>query len=136
MNKIEEEIKLKLAKSQAFLSEVDVLLKNKFYNTAINRLYYSCFHVTKALLLTKNLAPKSHSGVGILLQKEFVQKNNFEIGQASFFSKLMGERNETDYSDFLIADEDDVLEYFEPAKEYVQYTTALVNKYLDDENAE
>lgn len=43
MTKKLEEIKLKLRKSKAFLNEVDVLIENKFYNTAINRLYYSCF---------------------------------------------------------------------------------------------
>ena len=43
-------IQLKLAKANSLLAEVDVLVHHKFYMTAINRLYYGCFHVTKALI--------------------------------------------------------------------------------------
>lgn len=63
MNRKDETIRLKLLKSQSLLAEVAVLMAHKFYVSAISRLYYSCFHATKALLLTKDLLPKTHSGV-------------------------------------------------------------------------
>jgi uncharacterized protein (UPF0332 family) len=62
MTEKEEAISLKLKKADALMSEIPVLLQNQFYDTAINRIYYSCFHATKALLLTKDLTPKTHSG--------------------------------------------------------------------------
>ena len=46
-----QSIQLKLRKAKALLSEADILFQNKFYSTVINRLYYSCFHATKAILL-------------------------------------------------------------------------------------
>lgn len=46
-------IELKIEKCRMLLKEVAVLMDNKFYNAAINRLYYSCFYITRALLLTK-----------------------------------------------------------------------------------
>jgi len=110
---------------------VDVLIENKFYNTAINRLYYSCFHVTSAFLLSKNFAPKTHSGAGTLLQKEFVQKGLFDLQHASLFSKLMNERHESDYGDYLIIDEKDIDEFLEPSKQYVGYVSKLVEDYLE-----
>ena len=67
MNNKDSSIRLKLSKSKALLAEVDVLVGHKFYITAINRLYYSCFHATKALLLTKDFVPKTHSGVVTIL---------------------------------------------------------------------
>lgn len=133
MNKREKEVQLKLQKSAAMMAEVEILLQNKFYNTAINRLYYSCFHLTTALLLLKNFTPKTHSGVGILLNKEFVQKEMFDVQHASFFTKLMNERIESDYGDYLIIDETDVDEFFEPAKLYVQYVTKMINDLLQKE---
>jgi uncharacterized protein (UPF0332 family) len=45
-----ESIRLKLAKARNLLSEVDILIGYRFYATAVNRLYYACFHATKALL--------------------------------------------------------------------------------------
>ena len=72
-------------------------MQHKFYITVINRLYYSCFHATKALLLTKDLIPKTHSGVVKLLHKHFVSEDAFDMTQAAFFSRLMQERIEDDY---------------------------------------
>lgn len=126
------EIKMKLQKSKAFFEEVVILIQNKFYNTAINRLYYSCFHATTALLLSKNLTTKTHSGVGTLLQKEFVQKGLFDIKHASHFSKLMSERNESDYGDYLIIDEKDIDEFLEPSRRYIEYVTAMVMAYVEN----
>ena len=97
-------IQLKLAKAKNLLAEVDVLVHHKFYMTAINRLYYGCFHVTKALLLTKDLIPKTHSGTVSMLHQYFVQEGAFDFDQASFFSRLMQERIEDDYNDLLKKD--------------------------------
>lgn len=124
-------IKLKLTKARNLLAEVDVLITCKFYITAINRLYYSCFHATKALLLTKDLIPKTHSGVVSNLYQHFVQRGDFAFEQASFFSRLMQERIEDDYNDFMIVDEEELKEFIGPAKEYILYVEGLVALYLE-----
>jgi uncharacterized protein (UPF0332 family) len=50
-------IQLKIAKAKSLLAGVDVLMQHHFYITAINRLYYSCFHAIKALLLKEFFEP-------------------------------------------------------------------------------
>jgi len=121
MSTKEEAIKLKLAKSKNLLAEVEILIEHKFFQTAINRLYYACFHATRALLLTKNIIPKTRSGVVAMLHKHFVQDGSFDTQHASFYSRLMQERIEDDYSDLLAVDETEVLEFIEPAKNYIEY---------------
>jgi uncharacterized protein (UPF0332 family) len=129
MTEKEEAISLKLKKADALMSEIPVLLQNQFYDTAINRIYYSCFHATKALLLTKDLTPKTHSGVVSFLHQHFVQPGLFDEKQASFFSKIMQERNEDDYSDFLIKSFDSVKDFIEPAKSYLDYVKRLIGNF-------
>jgi uncharacterized protein (UPF0332 family) len=133
MSNKEASIRLKLAKARSLLSEVDVLMQHQYYITAINRLYYSCFHATKALLLTKDLVPKTHSGVVTMLHQHFVQIDSFDFDQASFFSRLMQERIEDDYSDFMIIDEAEVKEFIEPSKTYVAYIEQLIKNSLSNE---
>lgn len=133
MSNKDASIQLKLAKARSLLAEVDVLMQYQFYITAINRLYYSCYHATKALLLTKELIPKTHSGVVSTLHQHFVQDGSFDFEQASFFSRLMQERIEDDYNDFLIVDEAEVKEFIEPSKAYVTYIGQLIEKYLEQE---
>jgi uncharacterized protein (UPF0332 family) len=79
MSSRHESIKLKLAKAKKLLAEVNVLMSHQFYATAINRAYYSCFHATKALLLTQGLIPKTHSGVVSMLHEHFVKKGLFDF---------------------------------------------------------
>ncbi len=133
MSNKDASIRLKLAKARSLLAEVDVLMQHKFYITAINRLYYSCFHATKAFLLTKDLVPKTHNGVVSILHQHFVQNGSFDFEQASFFSRLMQERIEDDYNDSLVVDESEVKEFIEPSKAYVNYISQLIENYLEQE---
>ena len=136
MSRRNEAIKIKMQKAEAFMSEIDTLFQIKFYNTLINRLYYSCFHATKALMLTKDLVSKTHSGVVSILNEKFVLENTFDKEHAAFFRRLMNERVEDDYGDFMIADEKEVIEFIEPAKQYVEYISELIEAYFDAQNTE
>ena len=126
-------IRLKLKKAKALLSEADVLFQNRFYATVINRLYYSCFHATKALLLTKDIIPKTHSGVIHQLHLYFVQTGNFDSANASFFSRLMQERIEEDYTDVIMEDEETTRSFIEPARKYVLYIEMLIEKTFSED---
>lgn len=125
-----EIIRLKIEKAKSIMGEVSVQIQNHFYITAINRLYYSCYHATKALLLTKNLVSKTHAGVISLLNQHFVLTGIFNESKSSFFSKLMHERIDDDYGDFLILDFEDIAEFIEPGKEYLNYVLELIEKTI------
>src|SRR5450432_1829580 len=126
MTEKEQVIALKLKKARALLSEVDIQLQNRFYATVINRLYYSCFHATKALLLTKDLIPKTHSGVITMLHQHFVQPGIFDMEMASFFSRLMQERIEDDYSDNITEDAQTTMDFIEPARQFIAYIEIII----------
>ena len=112
------------------MSEVDIQVQNHFYATAINRLYYRCFYVTKALLLTKDLTPKTHSGIVTMLHQHFVLKELFDKTHAAFFSRLMQERIDDDYGDFIVVEFDEVKEFIDPARAYIVYVEGLIKEYL------
>ena len=119
-------IQLKLDKAKSLLHEIPFLQQHHFNATIINRLYYACYHATKALLLTKSFVPKTHNGVVSMLHQHFVLHDIFNIEKASFFSRLMQERLDDDYSDFAIVEDEVVEEFAEPAKEYVKYIESLI----------
>ena len=124
----EQAIKLKLQKANAVPNEAEVLMQNKFYATVINRLYYGCFHASKALLLTKDLTPKTHSGVVNMLHLHFVQPDLFDMARASFYSRLLQQRIDDDYNDFIIEDAETTKGFIEPAREYLRYVESLIGK--------
>jgi uncharacterized protein (UPF0332 family) len=125
-------IQLKIDKAKSLITEVDILIENHFYTTAVSRLYYSCFHATKALLLTKDLTSKTHSGTIKLLSQHFVATGEFEKQQAVFFAKLMKERIDEDYNDFIIHDFSVIQPYLLAAREYLDYTLSLTISFLSN----
>lgn len=127
MTEREQAIQLKIEKAKKIMAEVDILLEKKLYNTTVTRLYYSCFEVTKALLLTKDLTTKTHKGIATLLHKHFVEEKLFAKDKAAFFSTLMDERNDADYGDFYIMDYEAIEPLISPAKEYLNYVVNLIN---------
>jgi len=133
MSRKEAAIQLKLAKAKSLLSEVETLMKMKFYTTAISRLDYSCYHASRALLLTKDIVPKTHKGVSKMLHEHFVHKGLFDPAKATFYNKILEERIEDDYNDFIILDEAEVIGFIEPAKQYVEYVSNLIEEYFDTE---
>lgn len=119
---------LKVKKARVLLAEVDVHIQFKFYETAINRLYYGCYHIVRALLLTKDLVPKTHSGVVSNLNQHFVSIGVFDKENAAFFSRLLNERMDEDYGDFLVADSEAIDVFVKPAKEFFNYVESLLNQ--------
>ena len=71
MSRKEAAIQLKLQHADSALKEAEVLLQNNLYNGAVSRMYYACFHATLALLLTKDLTPKTHIGAATELHTHF-----------------------------------------------------------------
>src|SRR5207237_5254217 len=99
MSRKETTIQLKLQHANSALKEAEVLLQNNLFNGAVSRMYYACFHATLALLLTKDSTPKTHKGAATELHKYFVSEGNFNKKHAGFYSDLMQQRTESDYSD-------------------------------------
>ena len=45
----------RIQKARETIAEVEVQIKNEFWNTAINRMYYACFYAVSALLVKNEI---------------------------------------------------------------------------------
>ncbi len=61
-SKPEDYIKYRILRANETISEVKILIDNKLWNTAINRMYYACFYAVGALLVKHGAEASSHSG--------------------------------------------------------------------------
>lgn len=62
-NSIEEYVNYRIKRAHETLDEICLLLENKLWNTATNRMYYACFYAVGALLLKNGIKASSHSGL-------------------------------------------------------------------------
>lgn len=67
-----------LEKAKAKLRVAEGLLKNKDYEDAVSRAYYSAFHAAQAVLLTEGLTATTHQGLVNLFGLHLVKTGKFE----------------------------------------------------------
>ena len=60
-------IKYRIKKAGQTFNEVEVLIENEFWNTAVNRIYYACFYAVTALLIKNGFSTQTHSGTRQML---------------------------------------------------------------------
>lgn len=114
-----EYIKYRLEKSEETLEVAELLIENKKWNSAVNRLYYSAFYAISALLLQTDIHPKSHFGLKSKFFQEYIKTEviNPELGKA--YTLLFNWRLKTDYGDFIDFTKEDVLSILSPSKEWI-----------------
>ena len=122
-----ELVKYRLERAKETLAEVPILMENKLYRTAGNRLYYACYYATIALLVNDGHEAHTHSGVLTLLGLHYVSKNKIEKPLGKIYGKLFNLRNTNDYEDWISVDEDDVKPFIEPAKEFIAIVEKLIS---------
>ena len=102
---MEEDIKRDIVnyrrqKACDLMHDVDVLIDNELWNSAVNRMYYACFHMVSALLILHGIEVKSHMGVLQAYGLHFVKTNLLSSECGRIFSKIYDKRQSSDYDDF------------------------------------
>lgn len=108
------------------LDEVAFHIRQGFYNTAVNRLYYACFYAASALLVHEGIETKTHSGVRQMLGMHFVRTGKLSIRLSKFYTDLFDNRQTGDYEDFIYFDEETTSELYPQAVEFVKAIEELI----------
>lgn len=110
----------RLSIARETLDNAKMCLDNKFYRDCINRCYYVAFYAVKAVLATESIDFKRHKDAVAYFNKTYVASDMFprELGKRLGRMKML--REESDYSDFFIASEEDAIKQYETAEYIVQ----------------
>jgi len=117
--KIEDYVNYRMQRAKETLAEVQTLIDNKYWNTSINRMYYSTFYAVNALLIKNGIKASSHSGVSRKFGELFVKTSIIEKYLAKHYADLFEKRCKGDYNDFFEFDEETALRLFPLTKEFV-----------------
>ena len=126
--KSEDYIKYRIERARETVDEVKVHIDNKFWNTAINRLYYACFYAVGALLMKHNIEVSSHAGVRQKFGQHFVKAGKFDRNLAKHYTDLFEKRHKGDYNDFYDYDEETVLRLYPLSNEFIKQIEKLLEK--------
>ena len=104
------------------------MIENKKWNTAVSRLYYSCYYAAIALLLKKNIETRSHSGVRTKFSDTFIKTGKIDVKLGKLFSHLADYRQKGDYGDLYDFDDKIVLPLVDQVKEFIAEVKILIDK--------
>ncbi|HOG20338.1 MAG TPA: HEPN domain-containing protein [Salinivirgaceae bacterium] len=126
--KPEDYISYRIERAKETIGEVKIHIENKFWNTAINRMYYACFYAVGALLTKHNIEASSHAGVRQKFGQVFVKSGKFDRKLAKHYTDLFEKRHKGDYNVFFEYDEETVLRLYPLSIEFIKQIEKLLEE--------
>jgi uncharacterized protein (UPF0332 family) len=132
MGLIEEDrkslVEYRLQKAKETFAEIAILIENKLWRTAANRLYYACFYAASALLINDGLQTHTHNGVKSVLSLHYIKENKFDKSLIKLYGQLFNMRQRGDYEDWVIIEEEDITPLVEPSEKFIVEIERFINQ--------
>lgn len=96
-----------------------VLAENNYWNSAVNRLYYSVFYAVNAILVSNEIHTKSHSATKSQFSVHFIKTGKLNKKHGKLLSQLFDWRQRGDYGNIFEYEEKDVIPLFEQVNEMI-----------------
>lgn len=131
MNAKDDYVQYRIQRAHETIQEIQVLIDNKLWNTAINRMYYACFYAVGALLIKNGIEVVTHAGCRQKFGELFILTEKIDRKLGKFYSELFEKRQKGDYNDFFDVDEETVLNLYPMAKDFVVHIKKVINQVID-----
>lgn len=115
-------------KAYTTLREAEDMIMTCHWNLAIQRLYYACFYMASALLISRGYTAHSHNGVVGQLGMYFVTTGLLSKEEGRLYSRLLQNRITGDYNDFFDFQEEDVRPLLEPTRRLLDKLMGLIKE--------
>ncbi|MCK4407329.1 MAG: HEPN domain-containing protein [Bacteroidales bacterium] len=110
---IEAYIQNRIETAYKTLDAAKVLAENGFWNSAVNRLYYSVFYAVNAILVKNGIITQSHSGVKSQFSLHFIKTGKLDKKYGKLLAELYDWRQKGDYVNLFDYDSESVLPLFD-----------------------
>lgn len=125
-----EYVKYRIESAHKTFEAAKVLADNEFWNSAVNRLYYSIFYDVNALLVINGIQTKSHSATKSQFSLYFVKTGKFDKKYGKLLSELFDWRQKGDYENIFDYDNFSVRPLFKPVNEMIKLIEEEINNAL------
>lgn len=118
----------RLNQAKEDLGASKLLYKDKYYKSANNRAYYAIFHAMRSVLTLEPIDFKRHKDVIAYFNKNYVSTEIFQKQMGRKIARASQIREDSDYDDEFIVNEEQTLIQIETAEEFIK----LVEKYINE----
>ena len=100
------------------LRSAEVLNKEGLCLDAMSRCYYALLHYARAMLLTREIVPRSHHGAFLLFSQHFVKTNEVTQEYGKMLARQQKLREEADYATGSSFSQEDVAAALQDAEKF------------------
>ena len=108
------------------LEAARLLADNQHWNSAINRLYYSCFYAISALIYKYDINATSHAGLKHQFTLHSIKPGLIDKELGRVFVELFDWRQKGDYGDFYDFDKEKTMPLFKPVETLIVAIESLI----------
>jgi uncharacterized protein (UPF0332 family) len=120
-------VQYRINKAKETFDDAKLLASEKRWTACVNRLYYSVFYITIALLIKNGFETKSHNGVTTLFSMHFLKTKIVSLDDGELFAILQSYRTRGDYNDMFDFDEETVEPLLEPVQNFINNIESIIN---------
>lgn len=113
-------VKNRIETAYKTLEAAKVLVENGFWNSAVNRLYYSVFYVVNAILVKHEIITQSHSGAKSQFSLHFIKTGKLDKKYGKLLAELFDWRQKGDYEHLYEFDSESVVPLLDSVLEMIQ----------------
>ena len=123
-----ELIRYRIERAELTYKEAEKTAQLGYWILAVNRLYYTLFYMSNALLLDKGMFAKTHAGVIAKISEHFVKSNFLTKEEGRVLGALQTMRCKGDYDDFVEWTESDVMAYFPKVRQLMDKMKGMISQ--------
>lgn len=120
-----------IEKSYNALEAAKINFEQNFYETAINRLYYSVFYMVNAYLQLEGISYKKHSAIRSFFNRKFVKENLLEKHYSNVYNRLYQIREEADYSLTFEIEKDKLKWYINQTEKLIKEIEKIIKEKME-----
>ena len=110
------------------LRAAEFLFEKKLYRDAVSRAYYAMFSAARAMLATKRLDSRKHSGVISLFNRHFIKTSILDKEFGRILKEIQELREDSDYEEMSVMEREDAAQAIREAEKVI----TGVKKFLVD----
>lgn len=114
----------RVERAQVSMNDVKDLVSMHKWSLVANRLYYTLYYVSIALLLKDGHATRTHKGMMTLINQFYVRTGVLSTEDSRLIKRMFDLRQESDYDDFIYVTEQEIMPF-------VPQVEALLNKVIE-----
>jgi len=115
-----ELIKYRIKQAKETLAEIEVLLQNRLYKIAVNRIYYGMFYMLLALALKHDFRTSKHQQLIGWFNRNFIKTEKIDVSFGKIINDAFENRSDSDYGIFIEFSEKDVVTMIEDLSLFIK----------------